>query len=196
MMHAVIEKPKFPRASALAVVRELLPWLRPWCDELRVAGSLRRGRAEVGDVEIVFVPRMEPLPALDMFAPSPLRPLTDAVFAGLLSAGLIVKRANVIGSEMWGEKNKLARHAASGIPVDFFATTSECFWNYLVCRTGGARTNVAICNAAIAKGWKWNPYGEGFSRAAGLGRECHAVASEREVFEFVGLPWLEPEDRK
>lgn len=97
---------------------------------------------------------------------------------------------------MWGAQNKLARHVASGVPIDFFTTTAANFWNYLVCRTGGARTNVAICNAAIKKGWKWNPYGEGFSRAAGLGREVHAVASEREVFEFVGLDYLEPGDRE
>ena len=37
--------------------------------------------AEVGDVEIVFVPRMETLPALDMFAPAPLRPLAKDLLA-------------------------------------------------------------------------------------------------------------------
>lgn len=192
---ATIEKVKYPRTAALAVVRELLPWLQPWCEELRVAGSLRRERPEVGDVELVFVPKQEAGPRVDMFSPAPLRPQTDAVFAGLLAAGVIERRRNVAGAEMWGAKNKLARHVESGIPVDFFATTTGAFWNYLVCRTGGARSNVAICNAARAKGWMWNPYDEGFSRPSGLAREVHPVASEREVFEFVGLPYLEPKER-
>lgn len=193
---AAIEKPKFPRALALEVVRDLLPHLQPVCGLLKVAGSLRRERAMVGDVELVFVPVLKPGPAEDFLMPAPMIAQTDVVFAELLARGVIEKRQNVNGSEMWGVKNKLARHRATGVPVDFFATTDAAFWNYLVCRTGGARTNVAICNAAIAKGWKWNPYDEGFSRPAGLGREVHPVRSEREVFDFVGLPYLEPRERK
>jgi hypothetical protein len=49
--------------------------------------------------------------------------------------------------------------------------------------------------AAQAKGWKWNPYGSGFSRAVGLGREVHQVTREQDVFAFVGLPYLEPWQR-
>lgn len=191
-----IEKPKFPRALALEVVRELLPYLQPSCGLLRVAGSLRRERAMVGDVELVFVPVLEAGPVEDLLLPPPMIAQTDRVFAELLKRGVIEKRQNVKGSEMWGEKNKLARHRATGVPIDFFATTDAAFWNYLVCRTGGARSNVEIANAARKKGWMWNPYDEGFSRPAGLGQEVHPVQSEREVFDFVGLPYLEPRARK
>lgn len=90
------------------------------------------------------------------------------------------------------QKNKLLRHVESGIPVDLFATTEASWWNYLVCRTGGAQTNVRICNAAIAKGWNWAPYGAGFKTREGL----VPVHSEREVFEAVGLKYLEPEERQ
>ena len=37
---------------------------------------------------------------------------------------------------------------ASGIPVDFFATTEEAWFNYLVCRTGPAELNTRIASAA------------------------------------------------
>jgi len=89
----------------------------------------------------------------------------------------------------------------SGIPVDLFATTEECWYNYLVCRTGGKETNLAICRAANAKGWSWTPYGPGFTCHPGEVSpeeytEQHLVHSEREVFEFVGLPYLEPRDRR
>jgi DNA polymerase/3'-5' exonuclease PolX len=76
--------------------------------------------------------------------------------------------------------------------VDLFTATRENFFNYLVCRTGGEESNIRVASAAIARGWKWNPYGNGFSRVVGLGSEHHDVTSEREVFEFVGLPYLEP----
>ena len=189
------EKPKFPRKAALDVVRELLPRLEPACEIIKVAGSLRRKRAMVGDVELVFVPRLVEGPRVDMFGPRPMVPVTNAVFDWMLAEGVIEKRESKLGRESWGPKNKYARHCASGIPVDFFATAGEGFANYMVCRTGGARNNVAICNAAISKGWKWNPYDGGFSRLTGLGIEQRLMSSEREVFEFVGLPYKEPWDR-
>jgi DNA polymerase/3'-5' exonuclease PolX len=88
------------------------------------------------------------------------------------------------------------------MPLDLFTCTRENFFNYLVCRTGGAESNIKICEAARARGWKWNPYGNGFSRPASTHfasngetiqtPDVHTVTSECEVFEFVGLPYLEP----
>ena len=52
-------KQKFPRAAALAVAKELCDALKPLAEKLIVAGSLRRRKQEVGDVEIVFVPKIE-----------------------------------------------------------------------------------------------------------------------------------------
>lgn len=186
-------KTKFPRAVALAVAKELCDALKPVTERLIVAGSLRRRKAEVGDVEILFVPRTETVP--DGLFDTKVESLVDRVLERLVGAGVLARRKNVNGSEMWGAKNKLALHAPSGVPVDLFVATEANWWNYLVCRTGPGESNIAICNAAIARGWKWNPYGAGFSRAVGLGTEERAMGSEREVFEFVGLPWREPWER-
>jgi len=51
-------KRKFPRADALAVAREMCFALEPYSERLAVAGSLRRRKQTVGDVEILFVPRI------------------------------------------------------------------------------------------------------------------------------------------
>lgn len=62
------DKPKFPAETAKAVVRELLPHLEPACAKdaegkawLRVAGSLRRRKAMVGDIELVYCPAFGPV---------------------------------------------------------------------------------------------------------------------------------------
>ena len=194
-------KTKFPRAAALAVAKELCDALKPVTARLIVAGSLRRRKAEVGDVEILFVPTLEASRpkqfALLDWAGDPMVMINcaEVVLSGLLARGVLAKRKNVNGSAMWGEKNKLAVHVASGIPVDLFAATEDNWFNYLVCRTGPGESNIAIAIAAKDKGWMWNPYGIGFSREDGLGRELHAVSSEREVFEFAGRPYKEPWDR-
>lgn len=188
-------KTKFPRAAALDVARELCAALKPATERLIVAGSLRRRKAEVGDVEILYIPKRGMFtPPGEIFAR--MCNVATLELDHLLGNGTLTKRLSKTGTEAWGEKNKLAVHR-SGVPVDLFAATEENWWNYLVCRTGPGESNIAICNAAIARGWKWNPYGSGFSRGGFFAGEKneHAVTSEAEVFEFVGLPYLPPEKR-
>ena len=198
-------KKKHPRAAALDVARELVAALKEHClpERIIVAGSLRRGKQEVGDVEIVFVPRPKELPAMDFFSKPVVVQATDAPIQTLLANGVIKYRLNVNGHSTWGPKNKLAVHVKSGIPVDLFSIPEECFFNYLVCRTGSAESNTRIATSAqsMVPKWKWNPYGTGFTPVMPDGdtpdpsREPFVVTSERAVFEFVNLPYLEPKDR-
>ncbi len=179
------EKQRWPRETGLAVAAEIVERLRAACAAVVVAGSLRRGKPDVGDVEIVYIPLVTSLPdPEDMFA---LREVNCAeiVIGEMLNQSFLTKRG------AWGDKNKLAVHVATGMPVDLFAATRENWHNYLVCRTGPAESNMQIAQAARARGWKWNPYGSGFSRG-GDGEadeyECRAMTNEAAVFEFAGLP--------
>jgi DNA polymerase/3'-5' exonuclease PolX len=183
-------KTKFPRSDALRVAKQLCDALKEWNERLIVAGSLRRRKAEVGDMEILYIPYYRVVP--DGLFDTRRVNMADFVLEKLLKAGVIRKRLNSIGSESWGNKNKLAIHVASGIPVDFFESRTASWFNYLVCRTGGAENNRQIAVAANRKGWKWNPYGAGFTDDKG---QLIEVKSERDVFDFVGLPYREPWDR-
>jgi DNA polymerase (family 10) len=185
------DKTRFPLEDARKVARWLCVTLADHCVRLECAGSIRRGKPTVGDIEIVYIPELATR-AVDFFASETVS-CVDLVLDDMLARGIIAKRKNVNGSEMWGQKNKLAVHVASGIPVDFFATTEAAWFNYLVCRTGGAQSNMAIALAAQRRGWKWNPYGAGFTNHDG---ELVPVRSERDVFELVGLPYLDPCDRQ
>lgn len=182
-------KVKYLRAEALKVAKELCD-LQRLCERLICAGSLRRRKLQVGDVEIVYISKVTTVP--DGLFDSKQVSLMDVALDEMVAEGIIAKRTNVNGSVMWGEKNKLAVHVASGIPVDFFAATEANWFNYLVCRTGGAENNTAIASAAQAKGWKWNPYGAGFTNERG---QLVPVTSERDVFDLVGLPYKEPWER-
>jgi DNA polymerase/3'-5' exonuclease PolX len=189
-------KQKFPRAAALDVARALCEALKPCTERLIVAGSLRRRKPEVGDVEILYVARSGMLtPPGEIFAR--MCNLVDEEISRLESAGVLERRRNVNGSEMFGPRNKLMIHKTTGLPVDLFAASPENWWNYLVCRTGPADSNTRICMAAQQRGWKWNPYGSGFSRGGPLAGEpeTYEVESEEDVFRFVGLPYAEPWER-
>ena len=50
-------------ADALTIALGLVERLRPACTRIEIAGSVRRGYAEVKDIEIVAIPDLAPLPA-------------------------------------------------------------------------------------------------------------------------------------
>lgn len=182
---------KYPRSLACAVARELVAALEPACERLILAGSLRRRRPEVGDIELLYIPRHGLATPPGELLPR-LCNLADLAIGELRQRGVLAVRPNVNGSAIFGELNKLMIHVASGIPVDLFAASAETWFNYLVCRTGSAETNIRICRAAKARGLRWNPYGQGFQ---GAGGKVYPCVSERDVFEKVGLQYLEPWER-
>ncbi len=172
------------------MAHELIGALSPCTERIIFAGSLRRKKPDVGDVEILYIPKQGLADVGELFETP--KNLADVAIEALLRQFVLRKRKNVNGYETFGPKNKLLRHVLSGIPVDLFAATPENWWNYFVCRTGGAGSNVLIAERAKARGYKWNPYGCGFTRLAD--GEAIPMDSEEAVFRFVGLrceePWL------
>ena len=186
-------KPRFPRHTALEVAAELCAILKPACERLTVAGSIRRGKQWIGDVEILYIGTRvtQPKPG-DLFASETVS-LAQIAIAKLLEDGILAKRPNIAGATAWGDSNKLALHAASGVPVDLFHTSETCWWNYLVCRTGSAAHNVTLATRAQQRGWKWNPYSAGFTHEKT--GEPYAVTSEEDLFRFLEMPFKEPKER-
>jgi DNA polymerase/3'-5' exonuclease PolX len=182
---------KFAYADALPIAQKFVAFLGKHCTRCVIAGSLRRKRQLVSDIEILFVSKITRVPdPQDLFRERTI-PVSAASLAidALLNSGQIVKRLNRNGHTTWGPYNKLAIHA--GIPVDLFETSEDCFFNALVVRTGPAESNVLIASAAKRLGWNWHAYGSGFTR----GRETKIVKSERDAFDHVQLPYLEPWNR-
>lgn len=184
------DKLQYERIEALEIAKDLMALIGPEVERIAVAGSLRRGKKTVADIELVYIPKLLLTP--DLFGEPERVNTTDIFLQRLTEDGVLDKRRNVNGSLMWGPQNKLGRHVQSGIPVDLFATSAECWWNYLVCRTGGAETNKRICMAAQERGWKWHPYGRGFTNRAGLEIP---VLQEEDVFASVGLDYQLPTHR-
>lgn len=185
-------KQRWTRREAAAVAEALIARLDPFCERIIVAGSLRRGAGLVGDVELLYISRTEPRP-FDLFS-SVDGHLADEEIERMLGEGVLARREFCKGwCASWGALNKLAVHLATGIPVDLFCTSSERWANSLVCRTGPASSNIRLASAALARGYEWQAYGAGFARKSD--RRLFPMTSEKEVFDFVGLPFLPPCER-
>lgn len=194
-----MEKEKFPRAAAEAVAAELMVTkyrLGELCERWAIAGSIRRKKPEVSDIEIVYVPSEGVRKITDDFFPysKPVNCMAEGLNV-LVEARILKARENKDGHKIAaaGDKNKFVVHLPSGIPVDFFSCPAANWWNYFTCRTGSAASNERISNAALARGYHWRTGGPGFE--AMRNGEIIPVHSEEEVFAFVGLPYLPPEKR-
>lgn len=166
--------------EARKVAEDLKARLEPCCERIEIAGSLRRQLPDVGDIEFLIVPKREG--TVDLLD----RALTRLIFDGVLDF-----RRNKRGSRVYGRQNKLLFHVPSGIGVDVFSTDEKRWAIALVVRTGSEGTNKQIAMAALKRGWRFRAYGDGYDTPQG-----HITCrSEREVFEVVGMPYLEPWER-
>lgn len=183
-------KTKWPHAEALRVAEELQAMISPACKRIAIAGSLRRWKPEVGDIELLFVPILSERP--DGLFDRRIVDVCSEVVEKLLADGVLAKRPNVNGHFTWGERNKLAIHVPSGIPVDLFGTTEANWFVSLVIRTGSKETNLRLTNGAIRRGATLNAYGSGVTWSDGTQT---AATSEQHVFEMCGVLYLPPERR-
>jgi DNA polymerase (family X) len=133
---------------------------------IAVAGSLRRRRETVGDLDMLVT-------AKDGAAVGDRLVAYDSV-AEVLAHG--PTRTTVV--------------LRSGMQVDVRAVPEESYGAALIYFTGSKAHNIALRGIAIARGWKLNEYGL-FS-----GRRRIAGATEEEIYEKLGLAYIPPEMRE
>ena len=138
-------------------------------DRITPAGSLRRGKETVGDVDLL-VTGASPTAALDHFVK----------FPGV---------SEVLGH---GEKKASAKIGSEGLQVDVRALDPDSYGAALQYFTGSKAHNVAVRDRAVRMGLRLNEYGlfrsDGEKKVAG--------ADEEEVYAKLGLPWIAPELRE
>ncbi|MBA7691503.1 hypothetical protein ES703_100048 [subsurface metagenome] len=166
--------------KARAIAEQLKELLKSSCERIEIAGSIRRRKPQVGDIELLCIPKYDG--GVDQL---------DRELGAMLFLGIVGLRLNKRGIKAYGPKNKLMVHVESGIGIDIFSTTEECWWVSLVVRTGGKATNQRIATEAIKRGLRWHAYGRGFTSPQGE----IICQSERQVFETVGLLYREPWER-
>jgi DNA polymerase (family 10) len=156
---------------AEAVAAELIEALGqvPGVDAITPAGSLRRGRETVGDLDLL-VTGPAAHAALERFVKYP-------------------RVEEVLGR---GENKASARVGREGLQVDVRALAPENFGAAMQYFTGSKDHNVAIRTRAVKMGLKLSEYGlfrlEGDIRVAG--------ETEEGVYQGLGLPWIPPELRE
>jgi DNA polymerase (family 10) len=182
-------KTSMPHDQALAICLDKIEILRPRCDRIEPAGSLRRECPMVGDIEIVAIPK----PALDMFGlPIPLTADHALNYVDWEELGELIKN---------GPKQKQVE-LHEGIMLDLFIVTPPAQWGPIFTirtgpkeyghslvtskqqRTRDGRLGLCPSNLRFEAGSIWK------------GNTMLWTPEEADVFKVLGLPWIEPEQRR
>jgi len=151
-----------------AVVNSLLEYLRrhKGVKDVTVAGSFRRRRETVGDIDILVTAK-KGANVMDHFVKY------DEV-AEVISRG----------------STRSTVHLRTGLSVDLRVVAQISYGAALHYFTGSRAHNIAVRTLGVKKGYKINEYGvfKGEKRIAGR--------TEEEVYASVGLPYIQPELRE
>ena len=158
--------------AALEVAEELLVRLRevPGVGRTAFAGSLRRMAETIGDVDLL-VAAQRPARVMDAF-------VGDGLVAKVLAHG----------------ETKSSIVTTGGLQVDLRVIDRGAWGAALIYFTGSKAHNIRIREMAVRKGLKLNEYGLFRAKSGTL----LAAETEQDVYERLGLPFIEPtlrEDR-
>ena len=159
--------------EATQIATELVDKLRPLCDRVEVAGSIRRGRANVKDIDIVAIPNEEKIMAAGYFGRQHL--------VGALSQPGNIKNGQAIASFVYNDIN-----------VDIYWASHSTWGTLLLIRTGSKEHNIKLCTLAKSRGWQLKASGEGLFDAYQRRISCN---DEEGFFKALGLPFLPPGER-
>jgi DNA polymerase (family 10) len=167
---------KIPLETADRWAEQILDELRPHCTRIEVAGSIRRRRPVVGDIDLV----------IQTDTPMAVRERILSSAAEIVTNGkqtLIVTLSNGVRVDAW---------FAHGPAGDLFgAAQRPNFGALLLTRTGSREFNIWLVSWAKRRGLQWKPNAGVFQ----YGR-CIAAESEEAVFDALGMPIIPPEKRE
>ena len=118
---------------AKAIAEQVKALLEPACEKVAIAGSLRRRRPVVNDIDLVLVPR-------DRYAVD----------------GILTRLGKVKMSGL-----KLTRVEMDSISLDVYYATPETFPTLLLIRTGSVENNIRLATLAKKRGWHLAASGDG-----------------------------------
>jgi len=162
-----VGKSRIPLSMALKVVREVIKPLSSVSESISPAGSLRRMRETIGDIDILATGEK-----------------TEDII------NTFVRQPYVKDIIAKGDTKASVRTSYEDLQVDLRVVEKESWGAALLYFTGSKAHNIKLRGIAKERGLKISEYGvfKGTKRIAGR--------TEQEVYKTLGIPWIPPEIRE
>jgi DNA polymerase/3'-5' exonuclease PolX len=166
-------------SEALIIANKYKAHLAPFCDRIEIAGSIRRQKPEVKDIELVAIP-IQQVARIDLFSGVQTQPVPGFIQT--------VNMWHKIKGEATGKYTQ--RSLVEGINLDLFIATRLNWGLIFAIRTG----SVDYSHHVLANGWTKLGYK---SEGGILRRDGHLtiVKEEADLFNLLGIPYVEPQLR-
>lgn len=166
------KKKPFDLKDALPIAERIKTELEPFCERIEIAGSIRRRYPFVNDIEIVLIPK----------------PYETGFFESGVAS--VINKWDIIKGHLPCRYTK--RMLPEGITADIFFAVPENWGLILAIRTGSAKYSREV----LAKGWTK----KGYTSIKGMltmskGAHIFHVREERDLFDRIGLKYVEPQFR-
>ena len=163
--------------DAKAFAADLIALLNPHCERIEIAGSVRWGKPEVKDIDLVAIPKLYDI----------LMPGLDWHLDSMLGSHIIRHRQ----PKRWGERYKA--FTLDGIPVDLFLVRPPAQWGVILAlRTGPDAYSQYLVTQALRLGLQVK---DGAVSARSNLSQYIAMPEEEDFFKALGLAWVPPEER-
>jgi DNA polymerase (family 10) len=156
----------FLASQAVEVSREFLAYLNPVVAGAAVAGSLRRGKPVVRDVDLL-ASSDQPREVIEHFSRSPA--VRDIIGKG---------------------PTKCSVRLFNGMQVDLRVVAEDEYAPALLYFTGSKEHNVLLRSRAVKRGWTLNEYG------LYKGKKKFEADTEEAIYKHLGLSYIPPELRE
>ncbi len=123
---------------ATKIAAKVTERLSPYCEKIEVAGSVRRKKPWVNDIDFVLIP-----------------------------ADLWNLHHEIMGiGQVKVKGDKIMRVMSGIVQIDLYVATRETWGTLLLIRTGSAENNIRLCSRAKTRGWRLAASGDGLFNEA------------------------------
>lgn len=159
--------------EAYTISLKLLGELKPHCFRCEIAGSVRREKPEVKDIEIVAIPK----------------PYDTGLFESGIA--IVINRFEKVKGELqYGKCKYTQRILPEGIKLDLFIADENNWGLIFAIRTGSPEYSHRV----LATGW----CKKGYNSVDGMLKKddkLYAMKEEKDVFDLIGISFVEPKFR-
>ncbi len=146
---------------------EVLKKINPYIIKGEIAGSIRRKKPDVHDIDLVILPKDN--------------------FMAMINIKNVIKHYGAID---WGGQKIIRVKGKGELEIDCYIATEKNFSTLLLIRTGSKEHNLKIAKECLKKGFRLK-----YNLGIVDGKGDVIADTEEKIFKILGLPFLKPEER-
>lgn len=174
------EGPRILRSDALRLAQRVVEIITPFCDRVEIAGSLRRGRSDVGDIEVVCVPEK-----------------AETLFETSERSSFTVRQMLECHYPFIKGGDHQQQYELDLCVLDLYLTSPEQWGVILALRTGPAEFSHKLVTPKRVGGYLPSYLKVKNGRVANRSDDStYDTPEEIDFFRVIGMMYLPPEERK